>query len=150
MLRSLYDWTMRLAASRNALAALATVAFIESSVFPIPPDILLIPMVLAARGRPILEFYGAMARYDAMQQAYAHWGAWIIVLKGMTPIPYKIVTIASGAFHFPLLAFGVASLVSRAMRFFLVAALLYIFGEPVRVFIEKRLTLVTSAFVILL
>ena len=182
MLRSLYDWTMRLAASRNALAALATVAFIESSVFPIPPDILLIPMVLAARekawryaavatlasvaggflgyavgyylfaalGRPILEFYGAMARYDSMQQAYAHWGAWIIVLKGMTPIPYKIVTIASGAFHFPLLAFGVASLVSRAMRFFLVAALLYIFGEPVRVFIEKRLTLVTSAFVILL
>lgn len=182
MLRSLYDWTMRLAASRNALAALATVAFIESSVFPIPPDILLIPMVLAARekawryaavatlasvtggflgyavgyylfaalGRPILEFYGAMARYDAMQQAYAHWGAWIIVLKGMTPIPYKIVTIASGAFHFPLLAFGVASLVSRAIRFFLVAALLYIFGEPVRVFIEKRLTLVTSAFVILL
>ena len=181
MLRSLYDWTMRLAASRNALAALATVAFIESSVFPIPPDILLIPMVLAARekawryaavatlasvaggflgyavgyylfaalGRPILEFYGAMARYDAMQQAYAHWGAWIIVLKGMTPIPYKIVTIASGAFHFPLLAFGVASLVSRAMRFFLVAALLYIFGEPVRVFIEKRLALVTSAFVIL-
>lgn len=181
MLRSLYDWTMRLAAGRNALAALATVAFIESSVFPIPPDILLIPMVLAARekawryaavatlasvaggflgyavgyylfaalGRPILEFYGAMARYDAMQQAYAHWGAWIIVLKGMTPIPYKIVTIASGAFHFPLLAFGVASLVSRAMRFFLVAALLYIFGEPVRVFIEKRLVLVTSAFVIL-
>ncbi|MGH6979704.1 MAG: YqaA family protein, partial [Stellaceae bacterium] len=177
----LYDCTMRLAASRNALAALAVVAFVESSVFPIPPDILLIPMVLASRekawryaavatlasvaggflgyavgyylfealGRPILQFYGAMARYDAMREAYAHWGAWIIVLKGMTPIPYKIVTIASGAFHFPLLAFGAASLVSRAMRFFLVAALLYVFGDPVRVFIEKRLTLVTSAFVIL-
>ncbi|HXE17046.1 MAG TPA: YqaA family protein [Stellaceae bacterium] len=182
MLRPLYDWTMRLAASRNAPAALAIVAFIESSVFPIPPDILLIPMVLAARekawryaaiatlasvaggflgyavgyylfaalGRPILQFYGAMARYDAMQEAYANWGAWIIVLKGMTPIPYKVVTIASGAFHFPLLTFGAASLVSRAIRFFLVAALLYIFGEPVRAFIEKRLALVTSAFVILL
>ena len=105
--------------------------------------------LFAALGRPILEFYGAMARYDAMQQAYAHWGAWIIVLKGMTPIPYKIVTIASGAFHFPLVGVRRGVLVSRAMRFFLVAALLYIFGDPVRVFIEKRLTLVTSAFVIL-
>jgi membrane protein YqaA with SNARE-associated domain len=173
---------MRLAASKNAVAALAIVAFIESSVFPIPPDLLLIPMVLAARhkawryaaiatvasvaggflgyaigyflfttvGRSILEFYGAMGHYAALQAAYAHWGVWIIVIKGMTPIPYKIVTIASGALGFPLLLFAVASLVSRAMRFFLVAALLYLFGEPVRRFIERRLTLVTSAFAILL
>jgi len=173
---------MRLAASENAVLALACVAFIESSVFPIPPDLLLIPMVLAARqrawryaaiatlasvaggflgyaigyylfaalGRPILEFYGAMAHYRALQAAYAHWGAWLIVIKGMTPIPYKVVTIASGAFHFPLWTFAAASLVSRAMRFFLVAALLYLFGESVRSFIERRLTLVTGAFAILL
>lgn len=182
MLRPLYDWMMRLAASENAALALAAIAFIESSVFPIPPDLLLIPMVLAARqlawryaaiatlasvaggflgyaigyylfaalGRPILEFYGAMAHYEALQAAYARWGAWLIVIKGMTPIPYKVVTIASGAFHFPLTTFAAASLVSRAIRFFLVAALLYLFGEPVRSFIERRLTLVTSAFAILL
>jgi membrane protein YqaA with SNARE-associated domain len=182
MLRPIYDWMMRLAASDKAVLALAAVAFIESSVFPIPPDLLLIPMVLAARrnawfyagiatlasvaggflgyaigyylfaalGRPILEFYGAMPRYETLQAAYAHWGAWLIVIKGMTPIPYKIVTIASGAFHFPLATFAAASLVSRAMRFFLVAALLYLFGEPVRAFIERRLTLVTSVFAVLL
>ncbi len=182
MLRPIYDWMMRLAASENAVVALACVAFIESSVFPIPPDLLLIPMVLAARqrawryaaiatlasvaggflgyaigyylfaalGRPILEFYGAMAHYQAMQTAYNHWGAWLIVIKGMTPIPYKVVTIASGAFHFPLATFAAASLVSRALRFFMVAALLYVFGDPVRSFIERRLTLVTSAFAVLL
>lgn len=182
MLRPLYDRMMRLAASPNATVTLACIAFIESSVFPIPPDLLLIPMVLAARdkawryaaiatfasvaggflgyaigyylfaavGRPVLEFYGAMGRYEQFQAAYVHWGAWLIVIKGMTPIPYKVVTIASGAFHFPLATFGAASLVSRAIRFFLVAALLYFFGEPVRDFIERRLTLVTSAFAVLL
>ena len=182
MLRPVYDWLMRLAASENAVLALACVAFIESSIFPIPPDLLLIPMVLAARqqawryaaiatlasvaggclgyaigyylfaalGRPILEFYGAMVHYEALKAAYAHWGAWLIVIKGMTPIPYKVVTIASGAFHFSLATFAAASLVSRAIRFFLVAALLYSFGEPVRSFIERRLTLVTSAFAVLL
>jgi membrane protein YqaA with SNARE-associated domain len=180
-MRRLYDWMMRLAGGRHAVPALIIVAFVESSFFPIPPDLLLIPMVLAAPrrawryaaiatlasvaggflgyaigyflfttvGRPILDFYGAMTRYAALRAAYDHWGVWIIVLKGMTPIPYKIVTIASGALGFPLVAFGVASLVSRALRFFLVAALLYFFGEPVRAFIERRLTLVTSAFVIL-
>jgi membrane protein YqaA with SNARE-associated domain len=178
----LYERMMRLAASKRAVPALAAMAFIESSIFPIPPDLMLIPMVLAAPrnawryaavatlasvaggflgyaigyylfatlGRPILEFYGMMGRYAALQAAYAHWGIWIIVLKGMTPIPYKLVTIASGAFGFPLVAFGAASLVSRALRFFLVAALLYFYGEPVRAFIERRLTLVTSLFAVLL
>jgi membrane protein YqaA with SNARE-associated domain len=182
VLHRLYDRMMALAAGAHAVPALAIVAFIESSFFPIPPDLLLIPMVLAAPrkawryaaiatlasvaggflgyaigyflfaalGRPILEFYGAMARYATLQAAYAHWGVWIIVLKGMTPIPYKIVTIASGALAFPLGLFAAASLVSRAMRFFLVAALLYFFGEPVRAFIERRLALVTSLFAILL
>ncbi len=133
MLHRLYDRMMALAAGPRAVAALIVVAFVESSFFPIPPDILLIPMVLAAPrkawryaviatlasvaggflgyaigyflfatlGRPILEFYGAMARYAALQAAYDHWGVWIIVLKGMTPIPYKIVTIASGALPSP-------------------------------------------------
>ncbi|MBV9522352.1 MAG: DedA family protein [Alphaproteobacteria bacterium] len=178
MLKRLYDWTIRLAAGPHALHALAAIAFIESSFFPLPPDILLIPMALArprrawwiatvatlasvaggflgyaigyylfdAIGRPVLEFYGAMGRYAALKQAFDEWGAWIIIIKGMTPIPYKLVTIASGVAHFDLATFAIASLISRALRFFLLAALLYFFGEAVRDFIERRLTLVTSLF----
>jgi membrane protein YqaA with SNARE-associated domain len=178
MLDRLYARTLALAASGYATAALALVAFAESSFFPLPPDLLLIPMVLArprrafllaglctvmsvlggflgyaigyflfdAIGRPILEFYHAMGRYDALKVAFAQWGAWIIIIKGLTPIPYKLVTIASGVAQFPIVPFALASLVSRSMRFFLLAALLWRFGEPVREFIERRLMLVTSLF----
>jgi membrane protein YqaA with SNARE-associated domain len=181
-MRRLYDRMMRLAAGRYALMTLGIVAFVESSFFPIPPDILLIPMILAARrnawryaavatfasvaggflgyaigyygfaalGRPILEFYGVMDRYLALKASFDHWGAWIIILKGMTPIPYKLVTIASGALAFDLPTFALASVISRGVRFFLVAALLYFAGEPIRVFIERRLALVTSAFAVCL
>jgi membrane protein YqaA with SNARE-associated domain len=173
---------MRLAASEQALPALGLIAFIESSVFPIPPDILLIPMVLAARrnawkyaaiatvasvaggylgyaigyygfdalGRPIIEFYGLGDRYAALKASFDQWGIWIILLKGMTPIPYKLITITSGALAFDPIKFGLASIVSRAARFFLVAALLYFFGQPVRDFIERRLTLATSLFAVCL
>ena len=182
MLRRIYDWTMRLSGGPYAVPALAAVAFIESSVFPIPPDILLIPMVLArpraawrlaavatlasvaggflgyaigyytfeAIGRPILEFYHVMDKYDALQAQFDAWGAWIIIAKGATPLPYKLLTITSGALKFDLLTFAAASLVSRSMRFFLVAALLRWFGEPIRSFIEERLTLVTSLFLVAL
>jgi membrane protein YqaA with SNARE-associated domain len=182
MLQRLYDWTMRLAGHRHALWLLAGVSFVESSFFPIPPDILLIPMILAARrdawklaaittlasvvggflgyaigyyafaaiGKPILDFYNAMDKYEALKASFDEWGAWIIILKGMTPIPYKLVTITSGALNFNLVTFTIASIISRSLRFFLVAALLWWFGEPVRLFIERRLTLVTSAFVVLL
>ena len=182
MLRRSYDWIMGLASHRDALWALAGISFVESSVFPIPPDLLLIPMVLAtpgrafflaglctaasvaggylgyaigyfafeAIGRPILEFYQAMDRYEALKASFDQWGAWIIILKGMTPIPYKLLTIASGALKFDLATFTVASLVSRSLRFFLVAALLWRFGEPIRLFIEERLMFVTSLFVVLL
>jgi membrane protein YqaA with SNARE-associated domain len=178
MLQRLYDRIMRLAAGPNALAALAVVAFVESSIFPIPPDVLLIPMILATPsrawryaavataasvaggflgyaigyfafatiGEPILKFYHAMDRYDQMKESFDEWGAWIIIIKGATPIPYKLLTIASGAFKFDIAKFVVASLISRSMRFFLVAVLLYWFGEPIRLFIERRLMLVTSAF----
>ena len=179
MLQRLYDRTMRLAAAPHAMAALAAISFIESSFFPIPPDVLMIPMVLSARrrawriaavctaasvaggylgyatgyfgfdviGKPILEFYGAMDKYAAVKATFDQWGAWFIIIKGMTPIPYKLVTIFSGAVHFDLLQFTLSSLISRALRFFLLAALLWRFGEPIRSFVEERLTLVTSAFV---
>ena len=178
MLQGLYDWTMGVARHRQALWGLAAVAFIESSLFPIPPDVLLIPMVIArpqrafllaavctlasvaggylgyaigyfafeSFGKEVLEFYGVMDRYEALKASFAEWGAWIIVLKGMTPIPYKLITIASGALKFNLATFTLASLISRSLRFFLVAALLWRFGEPIRRFIEQRLMLVTSVF----
>jgi membrane protein YqaA with SNARE-associated domain len=182
VLRRVYDWVLRLAAHKHASWALAAVSFIESSVFPIPPDVLLIPMVLADRrkawmlaaiattssvaggflgyaigyylfdalGQPILEFYHVMDKYDALKHSFDEYGAWIIIAKGMTPIPYKLITIASGALHFDLATFTIASVVSRAMRFFLVAGLFWAFGPPIRAFVEKWLTLVTTLFVVFL
>ena len=165
-----------MAAHRHAMAAMALISFAESSFLPLPPDFLLVPMILAqprrawliaavctitsvtggyvgyaigyflfdAIGRPVLEFYHMMDKYDAFRAAFTEWGAWIIVIKGLTPIPFKLVTIASGAAQFDLVTFTVASLVSRSLRFFLLAALLWRFGEPIRDFIERRLMLVTS------
>jgi membrane protein YqaA with SNARE-associated domain len=176
MLRRLYMRTLALAASPRAPWWLAAVAFAEASVFPIPPDALLIPMALArpdkawryaaictagsviggALGyligyavfnqlaRPLITFYGYGDRFAAFVDLYAHYGLWVIVIKGLTPIPYKIVTIASGAASFSFPLFMAASLLTRGARFFLVAALLRLFGNQVRDFIERRLTLVTS------
>jgi membrane protein YqaA with SNARE-associated domain len=171
-----------MAAHKRAEWALAGVSFIESSIFPIPPDVLLMPMVLADRskawryaaiatissviggflgyaigyflfealGRPILEFYHVMDKYDSLKHSFDEWGAWTIIAKGWTPIPYKFLTITSGALQFDLLAFTIASVVSRGMRFFLVAGLLWAFGPPIRAFVEKRLGLVTTLFVVIL
>jgi membrane protein YqaA with SNARE-associated domain len=182
MLRRLYDRMIEIAAGPNAIWALLAIAFAESSFFPIPPDVLLIPMMLARPqaawrlaayctlasvaggllgyaigyygfdliGRPILEFYHAMPRYDALKAGFDRWGVWIIIIKGMTPIPYKLVTIASGVAHFDLAAFVGASIISRSLRFFLLAALLWWFGPAVRDFIERRLMLVTSLFAVAL
>jgi len=94
--------------------------------------------------RPLIEFYGYGPRFAAFQALYAKWGLWVILIKGLTPIPYKIVTIASGAAHFDFAVFMAASAATRGARFFLVAALLRVFGVQVRDFIERRLTLVTS------
>ncbi len=182
MLRRLYDWTMSLAAGRYAPWALAGVSFAESSFFPIPPDVMLIPMIIARRtrawtyaglatlssvigglfgyligyalfetiGLPILNFYGKAADFAGFTQLFNDYGVWIIVIKGMTPIPFKLLTIAAGVSHMDIIAFVGASIVARAMRFFIVAALLFWFGEPIRQFIEKRLTLVLTLFVVLL
>ncbi len=182
MLRRSYDWVMGLAARPDAMWALAAISFIESSVFPIPPDVLLIPMVLAARtrawrialvctaasvlggmagyaigtflyegvGRPLLEFYGYAARFAEFQGRYNEWGAWIVFIAGITPFPYKVITIASGVTGLDLATFTVASILARGLRFYLVAALLFWLGPPVRAFIERRLGLVTTVFVVLL
>jgi membrane protein YqaA with SNARE-associated domain len=94
--------------------------------------------------RPLIELYGYGDRFAAFQALYARWGLWVILVKGLTPIPYKIVTIASGAARFNFWMFMAASVVTRGARFFIVAALLRYYGTPVRDFIERRLTLVTS------
>jgi membrane protein YqaA with SNARE-associated domain len=101
-------------------------------------------------GRWIVDLYGMQKAFEAFRASYAEWGLWIILIKGLTPIPFKIVTIASGAASFDLLVFVLASIVTRGARFFLVAALVYRFGPPIREFVEKRLTLVTTIFAVLL
>lgn len=182
MLKGLYDWTMGLAAHRNALALLAFVSFIESSIFPIPPDVLLLPMVLAARarawrialvctvasvagglagygigfflfetvGRPLLEFYGYMDKFAVFQTWYTEWGLWIVFAAGLTPLPYKVFTIASGVAGLDPTVFLLGSVLSRGLRFYVEAALLWRFGEPIRDFIERHLGKVAAAFVVLL
>ena len=182
MLRRLYDWTMGLAGHRRALPVLGLVAFIESSVFPIPPDVMLIPMVLAARrrawliagvctvasvagglagyaiglflwqtlGQPLIELYGYGHEYERFAAAYNERGAWIVFVFGITFFPYKVITITSGATALGLGPFLLASVIARGLRFAIVAALLYYFGEPIRAFIERYLTLLTTIFVALL
>jgi membrane protein YqaA with SNARE-associated domain len=98
--------------------------------------------------QPILSLYGYGAAYAAFQAKFQEYGLWIILVKGLTPIPYKIVTIAAGAARFDFLWFMLASALTRGVRFFLVATLLHFFGDSVRLFIERRLTLVTSALAV--
>ncbi len=178
MLRRLYDRALALAASPKAPLWLAVISFAESSFFPVPPDVLLAPMALARRDRALLYagictiasvlggllgyWIGAtlgdgllvwMGQGEALkkfQATYAQWGVWVILVKGLTPIPYKIVTIASGVAHFDLKVFILASVVTRSLRFFLVAGLLKVFGAPIQAFVEKRLVLVTSIVAVLL
>ena len=182
MIRSLYDWTIRQAHNPRALWFLAFVAFIESSIFPIPPDILMIPMIIAAPrkafviagvatvssvlggmfgywigavffdqiGLPVLEFYGKTENFDTFRQTYNDWGAWAVLIAGVTPFPYKVVTILSGSTGLDLMVFTFASILARGLRFFIVAALLWKFGAPIRDFIERRLGLMFTLFVIAL
>jgi membrane protein YqaA with SNARE-associated domain len=106
--------------------------------------------LLESVGQWIISLYGMGEGLAQFQDWYARWGLWVILIKGATPIPYKIVTIASGIAHFSLPIFIVASVITRGIRFYLVAGLLYWFGEPIRAFIERRLTLVTTVFVVAL
>ncbi len=182
MLRRLYDWTLSLAATPYALAALAVVAFAESSVFPIPPHALLVPMVLAAPqqawkiaavctlasvlggalgywigaelfqavGQPVLDFYGKMDKFDTFSASFNEYGAWAVLIAGITPFPYKVITITSGATSLDFTVFMISSLIARGFIFFVLAALLWKFGPPIREFVEKRFGLVTTAFFVAL
>ncbi|MFM1814053.1 MAG: hypothetical protein RLZ98_748 [Pseudomonadota bacterium] len=182
MIRGLYNWTMRLAESDRAPYALFAVAFVESSFFPIPPHIMLIPMVLARRdkawfyamvttvgsvlggvagyaigyflfetvGKPVIDLYGYGEKFASFAGRYNDYGAWIVFFAGVTPFPYKVITIASGVTQLSFPVFLLASIASRGLIFFVIAGLLYWFGVPIREFIERRLGLVTTVFMVLL
>lgn len=173
---------MGLAQTRYALWALAIISFAESSVFPIPPDVLMIPMIIArpskafliagvclissvlggllgyfigaqlyeSIGQPVLEFYGKTDYFDTFAERYNKWGAWAVLIAGVTPFPFKVITILSGATALNLPVFIVAAILARGLRFFLVAALLWKFGQPIRDFIERRLGLMFTLFVVIL
>lgn len=174
MLRKLYDWVLRLAASRQAPAALAVVSFAESSFFPIPPDVMLAPMVAARPNRAfvfatictvasvvggmlgyaigmfldplaqgILSFFGHPEGQAEFEIWFAKWGLGVILLKGLTPIPYKLVTITAGLAHFDLFTFIWASVVTRGARFFLEALVLKFYGPAILAEVERRLTFYT-------
>lgn len=182
LIKATYDYMLELASNKHAIYYLAAVAFIESSFFPIPPDIMLIPMILAMPNKawkiagvatvasvvggyfgyligvyafdliakPILSFYGYMHQFDVFKGYYHEWGAWIVFGAGITPFPYKVITIASGAVHLDIWVFGLASVAARGLRFYLVAWLLKKYGTPMKVFIEKNLGMLSVLFLLLL
>lgn len=182
MIQRLYDWTLGLAEHRHALWVLAFVAFIESSVFPIPPDIIMIPMIIArpnrafliagialvasvlggllgyaigalayeTLGEPILRALGKGDSMTEFATRFNDLGFWAVLAAGITPFPYKVITIMAGWTAMPLGVFIATSILARGLRFFLVALLLWKFGAPVREFIERRLPLMFTLALLLL
>lgn len=179
MLRRLYDWTIALAESRRAPYALGAVSFAESSFFPVPPDVMLLPMSLArpdrawryalictvtsvlggilgyaighllydSLGQWLIRVYGLGGQMEAFRALYQQHGHWIILIKGMTPIPYKLITIASGLAGYDFLMFVALSIVTRGARFFLLAGILNRYGAPIRSFVEANLGLIAAVLV---
>jgi membrane protein YqaA with SNARE-associated domain len=182
MLRRIYDWCVAAADKPYALWVLGAVSFAESSFFPVPPDIMLLPMSLARPRRAwlfaawctiasvaggvlgyaigavlydtighwLISLYGLGDKVEAFRAGYAEWGAWIILLKGLTPIPYKLVTITSGFAGYNIWLFVLCSIIARGGRFFAVAVLLNRYGDPIRAEIEKRLGLWVALLAIVL
>jgi membrane protein YqaA with SNARE-associated domain len=178
MFDSLYPRLKALAEGPRAEAALAAVAFAESSFFPLPPDVLLAPMALAKPGRAwryafiatvasviggmlgyaigamlydtvgqwLVNLYGYGAKMEALKQTYAQWGWLVILVKGLTPIPYKLVTIVSGLLGYNFWLFVALSVVTRGARFFVVAGVLHWFGEPLRTAMERNFPAVLGGF----
>lgn len=182
LVRNVYNAVINLSANKHALAWLFVISFAESSFFPIPPDIMLIPMILVAPkqawkiagictlasvigayfgyiigfylfelvAEPLLNFYGYLDKFNEFKNLYSEYGAWIVFGAGITPFPYKIITIASGVVHLNLVIFTVASIIARGLRFFVIAWLLKVYGEKMRSFIEKNLGWLSVLFLILL
>jgi membrane protein YqaA with SNARE-associated domain len=182
LLRRTYDWTIASSKTPKAVWILSFISFLESSIFPLPPDLMLIPMILADRakawwlamlctissvigglvgyaigyflfetiGEWIIQTYHLEASFVRFQADFQAWGFWIIALKGLTPIPFKLVTIASGVAGLNLTSFIVASIIARSFRFYLLAALLWYFGDWARTFIERYLSWFLGAMLLTL
>jgi len=181
-MKALYNWTMHLMSGKGAIIALCILSFAESSFFPIPPDILMIPLILKQRNKafqiaflctlfsviggafgyligrvlydaaavPFLNYFGWMDEFNVVRQAYVRYGAWIVLGAGITPFPYKLVTIASGVMEMNFGLFMLISAIGRGLRFFLVAGALYKWGESIRHFIERNLSWLSILFFLLL
>ena len=182
MLRKLYDWTLSFSDSKYSLWLLGFIAFIESSIFPIPPHILMIPIIIAAPnrafliaivvtvgsvsggavgyfigsqlfssiGQPILEFYHKIESFELFRKQFNAQGHWAVLIAGLTPFPYKVITITAGLTGMSFVTFMLWSVIARATIFFVIAGLLWKFGAPIRDFIEKRLGLMFTLFCIIL
>ena len=180
--RFLYNWTLEQSSKKYASWFLAFISFIESSFFPIPPDIVLIPMILANRtkafviasvctvfsvlgglfgyligfalfnsiGIILVNFYGMNEYIENLKEYYSNYGVWFVLIAGFTPFPFKIITIASGLFQLNLIIFILCSVVARGCRFYLIAFLLYLFGETIKNFIDKYFNILTILFFIFL
>ena len=180
--RKLYNWTLDKSSRKEAPWFLSIVSFAESSFFPIPPDIILIPMVLAKRAKAfiyaslctlssvvggilgyliglllfnsigifLVNFYHLDESLNEFKNYYNTYGAWIVIIAGFTPFPFKVITISSGLFQLNFFIFIICSLISRGARFYLVTGLLYLFGEKIKLLIDKYFNILTILFFILL
>ena len=181
-LKRTYNWTLEKAQHKNAKWYLSLISFAESSFFPIPPDILLIPMALASKARAlfyafmctlfsvlggilgyaigyffynsvgiyIVEFYHLENSFSVFKNYYKEFGILIVLGAGITPFPYKFITIASGVFGLNIFLFIIVSIIGRGLRFYLIAILLYFFGEKIKLIIDKYFNILTIVFFILL
>ncbi|MDQ0468218.1 YqaA family protein [Labrys wisconsinensis] len=182
MLRRFYDWLIRISDKPYAVWVLGAMSFAESSIFPVPPDPLLLAMTVAhpkrawlyalvctvtsvtggmvgyligmwfydSIGHWIVVTFGGGDSVEKFRAFYAEWGSMAILVKGLTPIPYKIVTILSGFSGYDFFWFVVLSLITRGARFFIEAGILNYFGDDARHFIERNLTAVAVVFVVTL
>ena len=180
--RQLYDWTLNKATHPKASWFLSLISFIESSFFPIPPDIVLIPMILANRlkawwyafictlssvlggiagyfigaffystiGILIVKYYSLETEFANFELLYNQYGIWIVLGAGFTPFPFKFITIASGVFHLNIVLFTIVAIIARGMRFYLIAIILRLFGDYIKIFIDRYFNLLTILFLILL
>ena len=181
-LKRIYNWTLEKAQHKNAKWYLSLISFVESSFFPIPPDILLIPMALASKanalfyafictlfsvlggilgyvigyffynsvGIYIVDFYHLENSFNIFESYYKEFGILIVLGAGITPFPYKFITIASGVFGLNIFLFIIVSIIGRGLRFYLIAILLYFFGEKIKLIIDKYFNILTIVFFILL
>ena len=181
-LKKTYNWTLEKAQHKNAKWYLSLISFAESSFFPIPPDILLIPMALASKARAlfyafmctlfsvlggilgyaigyffynsvgiyIVDFYHLENSFNIFESYYKEFGILIVLGAGITPFPYKFITIASGVFGLNIFLFIIVSIIGRGLRFYLIAILLYFFGEKIKLIIDKYFNILTIVFFILL